>query len=55
MIYCPVLSDNSVETQVAVDDLAPKFSRYGPDCVRYNLEFVSVWDDWEKNKNRYLR
>ena len=55
MIYAPALRDKSVLTQVGVDDLAPKFNRYGPDCVRYNLGFVDVWNQWENNKHRYLR
>ena len=55
MIHAPDLKNISAETTVEIGDLAPKFNRYGPDCVRYNLEFAKIWDQWESNKKRYLR
>ena len=52
MISAPRLPENS-DAQSAVEDLKPKMNKFGPECVLYLLSFVSVFDKWETEKERF--
>ena len=55
ILSVPELTDTSLERQMKVEDMAARVFSAGDKCVKYNLSFAQVWNDWDTKKLEYQK
>jgi len=53
ILSVPELTDTFPERQMEVEDMAARVFSAGDKCVKYNLSFAQVWNDWDTKKLEY--